>query len=427
MADTTTKGFPYPEGPDPVDVAGDIQALAEAVDAMPGVRSYTATEIAGLTAGQKWAGRVVYNSTSGRLQVSNGSTFADVDSTTLSSVNPSALGVAAPGTSTDVSRADHVHAMPTASQVGAPATSLTITAGNGLTGGGDLSANRTIAANFSATNPAMNGTAGAGSANAVSRGDHVHPTDTSRAPLASPTFTGTPAAPTAAADTNTTQVATTAYVVGQAGTANPIINGTAAPGTSLRYARQDHVHPTDTSRAALASPTFTGTPAAPTAAADTNTTQIATTAYVIGQAGSTTPAALGSAAVGTSNRYARADHVHAMPTAANVGAIATTALTSTNPAALGATAAPGSSTNVARLDHVHARPTPADIGAVAKSLINAAGQVIASTGSATPAVVTAGTTDGHVLTWDNAVSTKMKWAAPSGGGAAIDPLFLSGV
>ena len=32
------------------------------------------------------------------------------------------------------------------------------------------------------------------------------------APLASPTLTGVPAAPTAAADTNTTQVATTAYV-----------------------------------------------------------------------------------------------------------------------------------------------------------------------------------------------------------------------
>ncbi len=32
--------------------------------------------------------------------------------------------------------------------------------------------------------------------------------------------------------------------------------------------------------ATLASPTFTGVPAAPTAAADTNTTQIATTAYV---------------------------------------------------------------------------------------------------------------------------------------------------
>lgn len=35
------------------------------------------------------------------------------------------------------------------------------------------------------------------------------------APLASPTFTGTPAAPTAAVDTNTTQLATTGYVVGQ--------------------------------------------------------------------------------------------------------------------------------------------------------------------------------------------------------------------
>lgn len=35
------------------------------------------------------------------------------------------------------------------------------------------------------------------------------------APLASPTFTGTPAAPTAAVDTNTTQIATTQYVVGQ--------------------------------------------------------------------------------------------------------------------------------------------------------------------------------------------------------------------
>ena len=32
------------------------------------------------------------------------------------------------------------------------------------------------------------------------------------APLASPNLTGVPAAPTAAADTNTTQVATTAYV-----------------------------------------------------------------------------------------------------------------------------------------------------------------------------------------------------------------------
>ncbi|RWI19453.1 MAG: hypothetical protein EOQ94_20890 [Mesorhizobium sp.] len=68
------------------------------------------------------------------------------------------------------------------------------------------------------------------------------------APKASPTFTGTPTAPTAAAGTNSTQIATTAYV--------------------------------DTTFAPKASPTFTGTPAAPTAAPGTNTTQIATTGFV---------------------------------------------------------------------------------------------------------------------------------------------------
>lgn len=80
-----------------------------------------------------------------------------------------------------------------------------------------------------------------------------------KAPIASPTLTGTPAAPTATADTNTTQVATTAFVLGQAASVSPIVDGTAAVGTSTRYARADHVHPTDTSRAPTANPTFTGT------------------------------------------------------------------------------------------------------------------------------------------------------------------------
>jgi len=94
------------------------------------------------------------------------------------------------------------------------------------------------------------------------------------------TLAGGGTSTTSAVDTNSTAIATTAFVVGQAGAATPLINGTATVGTSLRYSRQDHIHPTDTTRAALASPTFTGTPAAPTAALGTNTTQIATTAYV---------------------------------------------------------------------------------------------------------------------------------------------------
>ena len=78
-----------------------------------------------------------------------------------------------------------------------------------------------------------------------------------KAPLASPTFTGTPTLPsgtiatTQTAADSTTAVATTAFVT----TANNL-------------------------KADLASPTFTGAPAAPTATAGTSTTQVATTAFV---------------------------------------------------------------------------------------------------------------------------------------------------
>lgn len=104
-----------------------------------------------------------------------------------------------------------------------------------------------------------------------------------KAPLASPGLTGTPTTPTAAADTNTTQIASTAFVIGQAASVAPVMNGVAAVGTSKKYAREDHVHATDTSRAPLASPTFTGTPAAPTPATADNSTKIATTAFVKAQ------------------------------------------------------------------------------------------------------------------------------------------------
>lgn len=50
-----------------------------------------------------------------------------------------------------------------------------IIAGSGLTGGGNLQANRTLAVDFSATAPAALGSASAGSAANSSRGDHVHP------------------------------------------------------------------------------------------------------------------------------------------------------------------------------------------------------------------------------------------------------------
>ena len=60
----------------------------------------------------------------------------------------------------------------------------------------------------------------------------------------------------------------------------PLMDGTASRGSETSYARGDHKHPTDISRAPINSPNFQGTPQAPTATAGTNTKQIATTAFV---------------------------------------------------------------------------------------------------------------------------------------------------
>ncbi len=76
-------------------------------------------------------------------------------------------------------------------------------------------------------------------------------------------FTGSgvnsPTAVTQSIDDSSTRIATTAFVTNQAAAATSPMDGTAAVGTSKRYARQDHVHPTDTTRAPLASPALTGT------------------------------------------------------------------------------------------------------------------------------------------------------------------------
>jgi hypothetical protein len=92
----------------------------------------------------------------------------------LSDATPQSLGAAASGTATTISRADHVHAEPTAADIGAVGTATTITAGTGLSGGGDLSASRTLDVEFSDSNPAALGTAAAGTATTASRSDHVH-------------------------------------------------------------------------------------------------------------------------------------------------------------------------------------------------------------------------------------------------------------
>lgn len=80
--------------------------------------------------------------------------------------------------------------------------------------------------------------------------------------------------------------------------ATPLMDGTAAVGTSDDYARADHVHPTDTGIIAL-----------------------------IPAASNATPQALGTAAAGSSGDYSRADHVHPKLTLYNKLFTATTDVT----------------------------------------------------------------------------------------------------
>lgn len=78
-------------------------------------------------------------------------------------------------------------------------------AGSPVTTAGTLAVTTTLSGVIKGT--------GTGFAAATAGTDYLTPADiASLAPLASPTFTGTPAAPTATAGTNTTQLATTAFV-----------------------------------------------------------------------------------------------------------------------------------------------------------------------------------------------------------------------
>ena len=79
-----------------------------------------------------------------------------------------------------------------------------------------------------------------------------------KADLSGATFTGIVRGVTPAINDSSTCFATTAYYTGQAANTNPLVDGTVAIGTSLRFARQDHVHPTDTSRLSTAGGTITG-------------------------------------------------------------------------------------------------------------------------------------------------------------------------
>lgn len=85
-------------------------------------------------------------------------------------------------------------------------------------------------------------------------------------------------------------------VVPTASTANPQMDGTADPGVSTDYARADHVHPRDTTKADAAT-TYTKS-------------QIDAMIPSVPSASTSNPAMDGTASPGSSTAWARGDHVH---------------------------------------------------------------------------------------------------------------------
>lgn len=157
-----------------------------------------------------------------------------------------------------------------------------------------------------------------------------------KAPLASPALTGTPSAPTAVSGTNSTQIATTAFVqqatvafgpgdmlkstydADNDGKVDAAEMADAAPwagitGKPTSFPPATHAHAVGEvtglqaaldAKAPLASPALTGTPTAPTALLGTTTTQLATTAFVAAAIGALIDAAPG--AMDTLNELAAA-------------------------------------------------------------------------------------------------------------------------
>lgn len=192
---STSRGYPYPSGSDDVDIPGDMQALADALNtdvgaiaaaAVPKATYDAHTVLAATTDNTPAAVTVAEQTIVGRKTGGNITALTAAETKTL-------LGLG------------------TAAVVDVPPS-------------GDATSGQVVKGSDSRLSDARTPTAhktshqsGGGDELTLAQAQITNLTSdlSAKAPLASPTFTGTPAAPTAAVDTNTTQVATTAFIIGQ--------------------------------------------------------------------------------------------------------------------------------------------------------------------------------------------------------------------
>ena len=104
---STVHGIQVPNSAQANNVPTDLGLIVTALESGSLVKRLTGAQIAALSGAQKPAGLVVYNTTTGKLQISNGSTFSDIDTSsryaawtptvTASTTNPT-------GVTTEVAR-----------------------------------------------------------------------------------------------------------------------------------------------------------------------------------------------------------------------------------------------------------------------------------------------------------------------------------
>lgn len=169
-------------------------------------------------------GQIVYNTASNAVFVSNGTSYSRVgltaDGSTITDTNGTiSVGSIAISKVTGLQTALDAKATP--SQIGILNSGGAPELGTGITAGEVRSLIGAGTSNFSGAYSALSGIPSTFAPSA-----HTHEIDevngldgqlAAKAPLASPALTGTPTAPTAAGGTNTTQLATTAFVAGEIG------------------------------------------------------------------------------------------------------------------------------------------------------------------------------------------------------------------
>lgn len=312
-----------------------------------------------------------------------------------SSATAAATSASGASSSASAASGSATAASTSASNASASATAASTSASNAATSATNAAASVQAAAGTAT--PLVAGTAAVGTGTKWAHEDHRHPVDTA-----------TPDARIALA----------------AGTVAPTAPGTAATGTSAKWAHEDHVHPKDSTKADLASPTFTGAPLAPTAATGTNTTQLATTAFV---AATNQFTQTGTGAVVRSYQTKLADRLHARDFGVSASSTTTTGTISASSTSL---------TLAAAIDFVNGQGIAIEHAGAAFATNPPTGVTVAPQGTAgattysyriaavdaaggVGAAVTAATT----ATGNAALSTtnynKVTWTAPAAGPAPL--------